>query len=107
MTTLTGTALLDSDMAIGGGYTTRQNAEYVILGRRGKPRRMSAAVRQVIVSNRREHSRKPDEFFKRCEHYAEGPYLDMFGGAYRPGWQHWGWGHREGEAEEMPEGFAA
>lgn len=107
MTTLTGSALLDQDVAMGGGYTTRQNAEYVILGRRGEPRRLSASIRQVIVSNRREHSRKPEEFFRRCEAYAEGPRIDMFGGAPRDGWHHWGWGHREGEAEAMPEGFAA
>jgi N6-adenosine-specific RNA methylase IME4 len=106
MTTLTGTPLLDSDLAMGGGYTTRQNAEYVILGRRGKGRRLRADIKQVIVSNRREHSRKPEEFFHRCVHYAEGPFLDMFGGAPREGWGHWGWGHREGEADPMPEGFA-
>lgn len=98
MTTLTGSALLDQDMAMGGGYTTRQNAEFVILARRGRPARLSASIRQVIVSNRREHSRKPEEFFRRCEAYAAGPRIDMFGGAPRPGWTHWGWGHRAGEA---------
>jgi len=107
MRTLTGSALLDQDMAMGGGYTTRQNAEFVILGRRGKPKRLDASIRQVIVSNRREHSRKPEEFFARCEHYADGPYLDMFGGAPRPNWQHWGYGHREGEAAPLMEGVPA
>lgn len=106
ITTLSGSPLLDQDIAMGGGYTTRQNCEYVVLARRGKPKRLSASVRQVLVSNRREHSRKPEEFYRRCEHYAAGPYLDMFGGKPRPGWTHWGYGHREGEAPPMQEGFA-
>lgn len=101
MTTLTGSALLDQDMAMGGGYTTRQNAELVVFGRRGSPKRIRKDIRQVIISNRREHSRKPEEFFRRCEHYAHGPFIDMFGGAPRRNWTHWGWGHREGEAERF------
>ncbi len=107
MTTLTGTALLDSDLAMGGGYTTRSNAEYVLLGKRGKAGRARADIRQVIVSNRREHSRKPEEFYRRCDAYIEGRKIDMFGGAPRPGWTHYGYGHRPGEAEPMAEGFAA
>ena len=70
----------------GQGHTTRQNAEYVILGRRGDPVRRSASVRQIIPAALREHSRKPDEVFKRIEQYAEGPYLDLFGREQRPGW---------------------
>jgi N6-adenosine-specific RNA methylase IME4 len=108
MTTLSGSALLDEDIAMGGGYTTRQNAEYVVLGKRGKAGRARADIRQVIVSNRREHSRKPEEFYRRCEHYIAGPKIDMFGGARRSGWTNWGYGHREGENEAyVQEGFAA
>ena len=61
--------------AKGMGHTTRQNAEYVALGRRGKPRRLRKDVHQLIFS-RREHSRKPDEFYARVERYCTGPYLD-------------------------------
>lgn len=91
------TPLLDQDIAMGGGYTTRQNAEYCVLGRLGAPRRARADIRQVIVSPRREHSRKPEEYYRRVEHYAAGPRLDMFAGADRPGWSRWGYGHRHGE----------
>jgi len=104
--TLTGTALLDSDLAMGGGYTTRANAEMVVLGRRGKAGRERADIRQVIVSNRREHSRKPEEFYRRCEAYISGRKIDIFGGAPREGWTHYGYGHREGEAEPMRAGNA-
>lgn len=57
------TPLLDQDLALGMGYTTRQNAELCILGRIGSPQRARADIRQVIVSPRREHSRKPEEYF--------------------------------------------
>lgn len=91
------TPLLESDLHFGMGYSTRQNAEVVMLARRGSPARRRADVRQVIVSNRREHSRKPEEFFRRVEHFCDGPRIDMFAGAERPGWTSWGWPHRSGE----------
>lgn len=94
---LTRTPLLDQDIAMGTGFTTRQNAECCILGRIGSPRRARADIRQVIVSPRREHSRKPEEYYRRVEHYAYGPRIDMFAGADRPGWARWGYGHRDGE----------
>lgn len=93
------TPLLENDIAMGTGFTTRQNAEFVVFGRIGSPSRARADIRQVIISPRREHSRKPEEYFRRLEHYAVGPRIDMFGGAPRPKWDHWGWGHRQGEAE--------
>lgn len=93
------TPLLENDLHMGTGFTTRKNAEYVIMGRIGSPRRLRADIRQVIITPRREHSRKPDEFFRRVEHYCEGPRVDMFAGADRDGWDRWGWGHREGEGD--------
>jgi N6-adenosine-specific RNA methylase IME4 len=92
------TPLLDRDLAFGMGFTTRQNAEFCMLGRIGSPRRARADIRQVIISNRREHSRKPEEFYRRAEHFCTGPRIDAFGGAPREGWQLWNWGHRDGEA---------
>lgn len=71
---------------MGLGKTTRQNAEFVILGRRGSPKRLSAAVRQEIIEPAREHSRKPEKFYERVEMYCAGPRLDVFGRQRRPGW---------------------
>jgi N6-adenosine-specific RNA methylase IME4 len=69
------------------GHTSRQNAEYVIEGRRGKPApRKRRDVRQVIVEPMREHSRKPEKFFKRVEAYCDGPRLELFGRQRRRGW---------------------
>ena len=76
--------------AKGMGHTTRQNAEYVVLGRRGKPRRLRKDVHQLIVQPRREHSRKPDEFYARVQSYCAGPYVELFSRQRRAGWGCWG-----------------
>jgi len=80
----------DTDLFMGGGYTTRKNAEICFLGRRGQPKRLSRSVREVLISKRREHSRKPDEFYDRIEQFAAGPYLELFARQTRPGWSAWG-----------------
>jgi N6-adenosine-specific RNA methylase IME4 len=71
---------------MGMGKTTRQNAEFAILGRRGSPRRLSAGVRQEIIEPAREHSRKPEQFYEKVEAFCAGPRLDIFGRQRRPGW---------------------
>jgi N6-adenosine-specific RNA methylase IME4 len=77
----------DELFKMGGGYTTRQNAEYVVLGKRGNPpQRLSKKVRQVIVEPAREHSRKPEKSYASIEQYGAGPYLELFGRQRRRGW---------------------
>ncbi len=76
----------DFSFFVGMGYTTRQNAEYVVIGRRGKPRRLSKSVRQVIADPRRKHSRKPDSFFTNAEKFCDGPRLELFARKHRDGW---------------------
>lgn len=78
---------------MGMGHTTRQNVECVVLGRRGKPKRASKSVRQVIVEPRREHSRKPDVFFDLVNEYvgvAMPRRLELFARQPRLGWTVWG-----------------
>ena len=75
---------------IGLGYYTRANTETCLLGVRGSPKRVSKDVRQLLISPRREHSRKPDEFFSSVERLVPGPYLDLFSRQARPGWTAWG-----------------
>jgi len=94
-------ALFEGDLHMGTGFTTRQNAEYVILGRIGSPRVARRDIRQIIFAPVGAHSRKPDEFFRRARYFGSGPYLDMFAGAARPGWTSFGWSHRDGERAEM------
>lgn len=75
---------------MGMGLWTRKQAEICLLGTRGKVSRRDKGVRQVIMSPRREHSRKPDETYERIERLVEGPYLEMFARQEWPGWSAWG-----------------
>ena len=81
----------DSDVQMGMGYWTRANSEPCLLATRGKPKRLSAAVRQGIIEPRREHSRKPDCIHGRIEKLVAGPYCELFARqSDRPGWDYWG-----------------
>ncbi len=75
---------------MGTGYWTRANPELCLLFTRGAPKRLSAAVRKLMISPRREHSRKPDEQYAAIEQLVAGPYLEMFARQTRPGWSSWG-----------------
>jgi N6-adenosine-specific RNA methylase IME4 len=74
----------------GLGFWTRANPEPCLLATRGNPKRKAADVAKLVVSPRREHSRKPDEIYERIERLCEGPYLELFARTRRPGWDAWG-----------------
>jgi N6-adenosine-specific RNA methylase IME4 len=82
--------LVESDLQIGLGLTTRKGTEDVLLGRRGNARRIAKNVREVILAPVREHSRKPDQFYDRVQEYCAGPYADLFARERRPEWDCWG-----------------
>ncbi len=42
--------------------------------------------RDYITAPRRQHSRKPEEFYKWVEGRSRGPYLDLYSRTTRPGW---------------------
>jgi N6-adenosine-specific RNA methylase IME4 len=75
---------------LGMGHWFRQQGEVALVFGRGHPKRKSGGVRQVIGAPRREHSRKPDEQYRRIEALIEGPYLELFARTQRPGWTAWG-----------------
>src|SRR5438045_1215140 len=75
---------------MGLGFWTRANPEQCLLATRGRPRRLSRSVPQLIVAPRREHSRKPEEARERIEHLIAGPYAELFARDGRPGWDSWG-----------------
>lgn len=92
----------DVDFSMGLGHTTRQNAEFCLLGRRGDPRRDRKDIRQIIVAQRREHSRKPEEFHRKVRDYV-GPdkaVLELFAREERPQDKKWSvWGNEVGKFE--------
>lgn len=83
-------AWLDTQFFTGMGYYTRANPEMCLLGTTGRPERLHKDVRKLIVSRRREHSRKPDETHERIERLYAGPYLELFARTVRPDWDSWG-----------------
>lgn len=82
--------LVEGDLHVGLGLTTRKNAEFCLLGRRGSAHRNAKNIREIILAPVRQHSRKPDEAYDRIEKYCDGPRLDLFARESRPGWTAWG-----------------
>jgi N6-adenosine-specific RNA methylase IME4 len=81
---------LESELHVGLGLTTRKNAEFCLLARRGHARRLAKNVREIILAPVREHSRKPDEAYARVQRYCAGPYLELFARQSRDGFDGWG-----------------
>ena len=44
----------------------------------------------VVLSRKREHSRKPDELYEVIEKCSPGPHLELFARHQRSGWVSWG-----------------
>jgi N6-adenosine-specific RNA methylase IME4 len=82
----------DKSWHMGLGYWTRQNTEQCLLAVRGKPKRSPGAtgVQQLLVTPRREHSRKPEEQYERIEKLVAGPRIELFARTEREGWLAWG-----------------
>lgn len=77
----------------GVGFYFRNVTELVLFGVRGKnARTLAPGRRQVnfLATRKREHSRKPDEFYDIVESCSPGPYLEMFARGSREGWSTWG-----------------
>lgn len=81
----------EKDFFTGLGYWTRANPELCLLATRGRPLRVSKAVRRLVIAPRREHSRKPDEVADRIvQLMGDVPRIELFARETRDGWQAWG-----------------
>lgn len=76
----------------GVGFYFRNTTELVLFGVRGSLRTLDPGRSQVniIRSQKREHSRKPDELYEIVESCSPGPYLELFARGRREGWYQWG-----------------
>ena len=75
----------------GGGNWTRSNPELCLLATKGKPKRISASVRNLRVAGLREHSRKPDEIRSDIvELCGDLPRVELFCRYPEEGWDVWG-----------------
>jgi N6-adenosine-specific RNA methylase IME4 len=83
---------LKSDTIFKGvGRWVMGNAELCLLATKGKPKRCSKAVSQIIISHRREHSRKPDEARARIvQLMGDIPRIELFARQKTEGWDVWG-----------------
>lgn len=87
----------------GVGFYFRNVTEPILFGVRGRLRTLPPGRRQVnmIETQKREHSRKPDEQYDLIEACSPGPYLELFARYPQPGWQAWG---NEADEEVTPRG---
>jgi N6-adenosine-specific RNA methylase IME4 len=78
-------------IAFGTGYRIRNSHEHLLIGVRGNPKN-TKSERSAIISQLREHSRKPDEAAELMERWLPGATrIDLFGGrATRAGWDSFG-----------------
>lgn len=76
----------------GVGFYFRNVTELVLFGVRGRMRTLQRGRTQVnlLSTRKREHSRKPDEFYDLIEACSPGPYLELFARFKRPNWHQWG-----------------
>jgi N6-adenosine-specific RNA methylase IME4 len=75
----------------GMGMWTRSNAEVCLIGTKGKPKRNSASVHQVVYDPIREHSRKPDCVRDRIVQLCgDLPRIELFARQKTDGWDAWG-----------------
>ena len=78
---------------IGAGYYARQQHELLLIAIRGEPKTPLFDDRPVSVlrARRREHSRKPDEFYRIIERmYPLAKKVELFCRTPHPGWASWG-----------------
>ena len=76
---------------MGLGWWTRSNAEICLLAVKGKPRRKSAGVRQLILSPVEQHSKKPDVVRDNIVTLmGDLPRIELFARQSTPGWDVWG-----------------
>ena len=76
---------------MGQGRWTRANVEICLLATKGKPKKISNAIRQLVMSKIREHSRKPDIIRKRIvELLGDIPRIELFARQKFEGWDTWG-----------------
>jgi len=73
------------------GYWVRKNPEMCLLATKGKPKRISKNVEQLVVEQRREHSRKPDCVRDRIvELCGDLPRIELFARQKVKGWDCYG-----------------
>ena len=75
----------------GLGYWTRANNEICLLATKGKPKRISKSVHQIVATPLERHSKKPDVVRDRIiELCGDLPRIELFARERKDGWDCWG-----------------
>jgi len=76
----------------GVGFYFRNVTEVILFGTRGQFRTLQPGRSQenIIISQKRGHSIKPDELYPIIESCSEGPYVELFARRIRTNWISWG-----------------
>jgi N6-adenosine-specific RNA methylase IME4 len=76
----------------GVGFYFRNVTELLLFGVRGTLRTLQPGRTQVnlVLSRKREHSRKPEAVYDLIERCSPGPYLELFARERVQGWTQWG-----------------
>jgi len=74
----------------GVGTWLRNQTEHCLMATKGHPVVTLTDQSTLLIAPRREHSRKPDEFFALVESLCPGSKLEMFSRQEREGWCVWG-----------------
>ena len=77
-------------LAFGTGYIWRSAVEFLLVGVNGAPAWRTRSERNVIEAPIRQHSRKPDETYRKIEAMVAGPRVELFARVERDGWDAWG-----------------
>ena len=87
----------------GVGFYFRNVTELVLFGVKGGLRTLPPGRRMpnILISRKREHSRKPDELYPVIEQCSPGPHLELFARRTRPGWVAWG-DEANGDTVQIP-----
>ena len=75
----------------GIGYYTKSNSECCLIGVKGKPKVIDNTVSQIVMTPRREHSRKPKEVKDNIvKLMGDLPRIELFAREKTKGWDSWG-----------------
>lgn len=75
----------------GMGFWTRANAEMCLIATKGKPKRISASVSQLVFAHITKHSEKPPVIRKKIiELIGDLPRIELFARQQADGWDCWG-----------------
>jgi N6-adenosine-specific RNA methylase IME4 len=75
----------------GMGFYTRGGSEMCLIATKGKPKRINAGVRSVVLNENTQHSKKPDIFRNEIiKLMGDVPRIELFAREQKEGWDVFG-----------------